>query len=382
MPSLARGYYWQPVFKEFSKLLPNTLILTTFWPGFLPGYEGTFRVRCLADFKFITLRRASTSYESGLIWAPPVLIRELLRFRPHAIYATGFSLWTLYALAVKAATHCRLILVYDGVSPTMAYLHSPVRLATRRLMARFIDGSVSNTQEGLDYLRDVLGMPESKLLRHPYQVPEVDALCSGCQDGCGLPSSISHPVFLYVGSIVKRKGWRTLLEATYRLVQQGLDSFSVVFVGGGEEAEELSRLISSFGLAKVVHQIGQVRYENLGAYLRACDVFVLPTLEDIWAVAPLEAMAFEKAVLCSRHAGAKEMVQQGRNGFIFDPHDPPELADCMARFIHQPELIPQFGACSKQMISPYTPRRAATVLASVPWGVPGLELRSAYGVQR
>jgi glycosyltransferase involved in cell wall biosynthesis len=364
-PSLARGFYWQPVFKEFTCLFPNTVIFTSSWPGFLQGYEKAFKIQILPGFRFITLRRESTGYDRGFIWPSAAVVWELLRFRPHIIFVGGFNIWTLYAVLYKALTRCRLILLCDGISPTIAYLNSPLRLGTRRLMARFIDASVCNTREALDYLRDVLAIPQSKLLQHPYEVQEESVLSSGSDDGSAFLSFIRHPVFLYVGSIIKRKGWRSLLEAANHLAQRGLDHFSVIFVGDGEEAEELRRLMRSLGLERLVHVVGAVRYENLGAYLQSCDVFVLPTLEDIWAVVVPEAMAFGKPVLCSKYAGSKELIEPSGNGFVFDPYNPQELADFMARFIEQPNLAARFGMRSKEIISPYTPERAAHVLGSL-----------------
>jgi glycosyltransferase involved in cell wall biosynthesis len=364
-PSLARGFYWQPVFKQFSKSFPNTVIFTSSWPGFLPGYEKAFKIKILSGFRFITLKREPSGYDRGFIWPTAAIVRELFRFRPDVLIVGGFSFWTLYALLYKTLTRGRLILLCDGISPTIAYLDAPIRLSTRRLMARFIDASVCNTREALDYLSDVLSIPRSKLLQHPYEVHEEAMVNSGSGDGSVFLSSIRHPIFLFIGSIIKRKGWRVLLEAANHLVRRGLDHFSLIFVGDGGDADELRRLTTSLGLEKNVHVIGAVRYENLGAYLRNCDVFVLPTFEDIWAVVVPEAMAFGKAVLCSKYAGARELIEPSGNGFVFDPYDPQELADFMARFIKQSDLAVQFGVRSKEIISPYTPERAADVLGSI-----------------
>jgi glycosyltransferase involved in cell wall biosynthesis len=76
-------------------------------------------------------------------------------------------------------------------------------------------------------------------------------------------------------------------------------------------------------------------------------------------------MAFGKPVLCSQYAGAKEMIEHGVNGYVFDPRSPGELAEYMARFIQRPELIAEFGQKSKEIIAPYTPACAAKVLESL-----------------
>lgn len=364
MPTLERGYYWQPLHREFTRLFPNTVIFTGNWPGYLRGYEESFTVQQLEGFKFVVLRRTEAGADIGFTRAPASILPELRKFRPSVIFASSFNIWTLYALIYKSFTRCRVVGVWDGTSPGVAYLDSPWHLRLRRFLARFIDAVITNSQAGERYLRDTLRIPESKIVRHPYQVPEPDALCSS-KDGENAFKLNSRPVFLFVGSLITRKGWRYLLEAAAQLVQRGMDSFSVVLAGDGEQKQDLLRMVAALKLESIVHLMGQIRYEDLGALFQASDVFVLPTLEDVWAVVVLEAMAFAKPVLCSQYAGAREMVQHGVNGFVYDPRNPGELADNMARFIQRPELAAEFGQKSKEIIAPYTPACAARVLESL-----------------
>lgn len=368
LPILERGYYWQPLFHEFSKLFPSTTIFTSYWQGFLKQYEGTFSVRLLPGYRFITLKRGRSGYDRGFMWVPPSLLWALFRFRPRVIFAQGFSIWTLYALLFKALTRCRLVLLWEGTSPNTAYADSAWRLRLRRTVARFFDACVSNTQEGVDYLRDVLRIPERLLLRQPHEVPEISLFSSSQGTRAVLPS-MPRPIFLFVGSLIERKGWSYLLEAVDLLAKRGLRSFSTVFAGTGPEAEELRQRVASLGVREMVHLVGQIPYENLVDYFQACDVFVLPTLEDTWAMVVLEAMACGKAVLCSKYAGAKELVESQSNGFVFDPYDPSELAGYMELFVRRPDLITSFGARSKEIIAPYTPARAAQALATVATGL-------------
>ena len=363
LPALVRSFYFQPMFREFTSLFPNTVIFTGRWAGFLPGYEGTFRVRHLRGFKYIRLKITSTGENEGFAWVSPSILWELLRLRPAVIFTSAFSLWTLAALIMKTLTRCRVIMVWDGISPSTMCLDRPIRHRIRRLMGHFLDGAFSNTREGIEYLQDVLKMPASNLVHYPYLVPEASALLSGDNGHTG--RFYTRPVFLFVGRIERFKGWRQLLEAVKCLRQQVQYPFSVVLVGSGPEMRELRQLVSSGGLSSFVHVLGAVRYETLGTYFDACDVFVLPSLEDVWGTVVVEGMLFGKPVLCSKYAGAREMVQHGVNGFIFDPCNAEELASYMARFISDPDLITRFGAKSSETIAPYTPRRAAAVFARV-----------------
>jgi glycosyltransferase involved in cell wall biosynthesis len=233
----------------------------------------------------------------------------------------------------------------------------------RSWIAHFANAAVSNADEGTRYLRDIIGMPQGKLLCHPCQVPDLSLLCSVERQFC-LPD-IKRPVFLYVGSISERKGWRYLIDATRQLVEQGIEQFSVLFVGSGEQEEELRAAIRDHELNGIVHQVGAVSYHNLGPYYRSADVFISPSRADTWGVAVLEAMAFGKPVLCSKYVGTRQMIAHGESGFIFDPFDSAQLAGYMAKFIQDRGLAERLGAHSLQKIAPFTPARAADALANL-----------------
>jgi glycosyltransferase involved in cell wall biosynthesis len=255
-----------------------------------------------------------------------------------------------------------VIIYWEGCS-AQSVSTSKVKTMLRRLTARFADAAVSNGEEGNSYLRDVIGMPRDKVLCHPCQVPDLSLLCS-ITDEVRLPQ-IRRPVFLYVGSISPRKGWRYLIDAARLLVDQGLRNFSVVFAGSGEQDQEMRAAVTEHQLQDIVHQVGFVPYHNLGPYYRSADVFITPSRADTWGVAVLEAMAFGKPVLCSKYVGTRQMVSQGENGFIFDPFDAVQLAGYMAKFIRDRSLAETLGARSLEKIAPYTPACAADVLAKL-----------------
>jgi len=362
IPSMRGGHYWQPLLREFAKLFPETRIFTSEWPGYMAGYEERFAVRVLPGLKYFSFKQSPTGVALGYTWVPPSILWELFQFRPGVLFTSAFTLWTLYALIYKAFTGSRVVLLLDGISDTIACMNSPVRLRIRRLLARFVDVSICNSGEGIEYLRTVVNIPQPKLLQCAFYVPETDALLGDKVPTASMANC--HPTFLFVAQVIKRKGWRYLLEASSLLVKRGLGTFSLVVVGEGAERGLLESSVASMGLQQVVNVVGAVPYRRLGTFFENSDVFVLPTLEDTWGVVVSEAMAFGKPVLCSKYAGAKELVLDGINGFVFDPYNAAELADCMERFIRQPELITRFGQKSREIITPYTPENAAKTLGA------------------
>ncbi len=369
MPTVMGAYYWQPIFREFTALVPNTIIFAGFWPGTLPQYRGKFKIRNVRGLRFVTFARGGAGYPTGFMWASPTILWQLIRFRPKVILTSGFNLWSAYTLLFKRFMKWRVVLLWEGVSPTIACSNSPLQLAMRRKMVKRFNAAITNSRAGAEYLQDVLGMPADKIVHHPIEVAEAPALESPTET-VPLARADSSFAFLVVGQLIERKGIHRLFEAAKLLVDRGVSDFTIQIAGTGEMSRDLQQQVANSHLDKVVRWLGHVGYEKLGGYYQASDAVILPSLEDTWGMVVLEAMSMGKPVLCSKHAGAKEMIEDGVNGFVFDPNDLPELANRMELLIRVPGLSKRMGEKSKEILHPYTTRRAAEVLAEL-----ALELR-------
>ncbi len=363
-PSLARGYFMQPLFREFTRRFPGTVVFTGCWPGFVAGCRDTFRVRELNGVGFRSSSKPSAGNPRGVVTASPRVLVELWKFRPHLVFVRGFDLCTIYAILLKVWTRCSLVLLWGGVGPHVTFPGSPARLALRRVTARWFDYAVSHTKEGADYLREVVEIPSRKLTQYPYQPADPSTLSYESRRN-GEFDPLPRPVFLYVGRLIRAKGLYTLIEACALLERNKVGHFSIAIVGRGPEEARLREAARILEVGDRISWVGAVDYSQLGACYQASDVFVFPSLEDIIGMVVPEAMVFGKPVLCSDQAGAKEMVCHGRNGFVFDPNDAQQLASHMALFVKQPHLISQFGSESKKIISPFTPEASAQRLGSV-----------------
>jgi len=364
LPSMERQNYWQPLFKEFTQSFRQTIVYTGFWEGFVPGLEGAFTVKVVGKTQFRPITQG-VGYSPGLVYVSPSIIGYLLRLRPKIIFVSGFSLWTLLALIFKPLGRWKVVIVYDGSSPTIDYINSRPRLILRSTMARFADAYITNTSGGKNYLTKILGAEEHRVFARPYQVPDVKTLLGQQDEESDPEPGCQSPIFLFVGKLIPRKGLHFLLEACTILKQQGYQNYTVLIVGDGEQREELEIYSQNQGLTDCLQWVGWGNYDKLGAYFRQADVFVFPTLEDIWGVVLLEAMAFGQPILCSKWAGSSELVVEGENGYIFDPYNPEELAKQMRCFIDNPHLIVSMGKQSQQLIAQHNPEAAAKFLVEV-----------------
>jgi glycosyltransferase involved in cell wall biosynthesis len=368
-PSLELGNYWHPVFSRFSQRFPNTKIFTGVWKGFAPGFEDQFEVETVGEAKFVATQTQLGSYTPNIAFVSPAILTRLQAFRPDVIFVSGFSLWTLLALVGKLTNRWRVIIMYEGCSKTFDYRDSPWRLKLRRLMARFADAFITNSQAGQDYLTEFLQAPRSRVFARPYEVPDAGALL-GKEVTETKVAPTQRPHFLFTGQLIPRKGVHQLIEACCLLKEWGYENYSVTIVGDGAEREDLEQLCRNRKL-DMIHWAGWVAYDQLGAYFQAADVFVLPTLEDTWGMVILESMVFGKAVICSDTAGAAELVTNGENGYVVNANDPEQLAERFRLLIDQPDLVTKMGLRSQQKIAPHTPTAAIEFLTTVIQSVTG-----------
>jgi glycosyltransferase involved in cell wall biosynthesis len=84
-------------------------------------------------------------------------------------------------------------------------------------------------------------------------------------------------------------------------------------------------------------------------YLRALDLFVLPSAWEALPIAILEAMACGVPVLATSVGGVPEAIDAGLTGELVPPHDPDALAGALARLMADPDQLRSLGARAAQV---------------------------------
>lgn len=361
VPAIA--FAWHPFLAAMAQRFPQMRVFLGEWSGYARGLDGSFTVEVVGRQRALGQDLSATGYRTWFTYASPRIVPRLLSYRPDVVFTHSFGVWSLAAILLKPIGGWRLILSYEGSSPGVDFADAPLRLTLRRCMAALADGFVTNTQRGAEYLQRTLGVAPSRICAHPYIVPRLEAL--GDDLPLAVTTELRRPIFVFVGALVPRKNVRTLLDACALLRQRGHDRFGVVIVGeGGERARLIEQAAGSLAPEQIVWA-GQVPYGEIGRWMRAADVFVLPSFEDTLATVVLEAMLCGRPVLCSKAAGASELVVDGDNGFRFDPGSAAELAERMQRFLDTPELAAQLGERARRTMALYTPELAAARLAAM-----------------
>lgn len=178
------------------------------------------------------------------------------------------------------------------------------------------------------------------------QVPEdLDDVLTGQQVREMLGVSSSSIVGVCVSRLTPDKGYLVLADALKRMSPQAVD-FHLLIVGGGDVTGEISARFQGIKSAKV-HFVGQ--QGDVFPYLRAADVFLLPSLHENLSNALLEAMAVGLPVVTTSVGGSTEVVVRG-GGLLVAPGDPHALARAIESMLASPTLRMKLGQEARRNI--------------------------------
>jgi glycosyltransferase involved in cell wall biosynthesis len=131
----------------------------------------------------------------------------------------------------------------------------------------------------------------------------------------------------------------------------------LVILGDGPLRETLKSQITDLHLQDVVLLPGFLQYDELPAWYSRAGAFVHASTTEQWGLVVNEAVAAGLPVLISERCGCvPELVQEGVNGFVFDPTDLNALATCLLKMTTlSAEDRARFGAASREIASHYEP---------------------------
>ncbi len=161
----------------------------------------------------------------------------------------------------------------------------------------------------------------------PLPAPDVAADRADARQRLGVEGRL----VLFLGLVRRYKGVETLLEAAPRIVRECGARIAVV----GEVFPDASRLARVREASPVAGSIlwkdQYVSEEEMGLWLAACDVVVLPYREISASAIAARAVGARRPMAASAVGGLKETVRAGVTGELFEPGDSSGLADAVRR---------------------------------------------------
>ncbi len=144
-----------------------------------------------------------------------------------------------------------------------------------------------------------------------------------CRNNLGLP--LEKKIILNVGNLYDTiKGHKYLIEAMSEVVKHRNDVLCFI-VGDGKLRHNLEKQIISAGLQDYVKLVGKKPHNVIPIWMNACDIFIMPSLEESFGIVQIEAMACGKPVVATYNGGSEEIIICDDFGFLCEPGKSKEL---------------------------------------------------------
>lgn len=167
--------------------------------------------------------------------------------------------------------------------------------------------------------------------------------------------------FLNSSRFIEKKNLFRLLDAYSQYLEAaGSGAWHLVIIGDGHLRPELEAKIRLAGLTAHVHMPGFKQYDELPSYYALAGAYIQASTTEQWGLVVNEAMASGLPVLVSDRCGcATDLVQEGVNGYTFDPFDVSQLAQMMTVMSADQSGNQSMGQASRKIIENWTPETFA-----------------------
>jgi N-acetyl-alpha-D-glucosaminyl L-malate synthase BshA len=154
-----------------------------------------------------------------------------------------------------------------------------------------------------------------------------------------------EPLLVHVSNFRPVKRPADCVEILARVLQKGIKT-RLVMVGDGSERTNAEHRARCLGIYDRCTFVG--KQPRIVDYLSACDVLLLPSEQESFGLAALEAMACEVPVIASRVGGLPEVVTDGETGYLNPVGDIEEMAVDAVRLLSDQKLRREMGQRARE----------------------------------
>lgn len=201
----------------------------------------------------------------------------------------------------------------------------PLYYGVEKSYLRSVDGFIFNSRTTKTSVQKSV----PKLPPHVVAFPGGDGLGNGhSQQEIRQRTQQQRPLrILFLGSLTRRKGLHTLLDACEQL-EQGLVELTIIGSQAAEvrHARQIQARIARMKKEIPIQVQNALPAESLADQLAHQDILVVPSSYEGFGIVYLEGMAFGLPAIATTSGAAHETIQHGQNGFLIQPGDNQALA--------------------------------------------------------
>jgi len=192
------------------------------------------------------------------------------------------------------------------------------------------------------YARADLVVACSNALGHKVKKMSPEAKVAAVWNAVSTPSAstgerpISSRFIVCVAAFVRKKAHDNLLYA-FRRISADYSDLKLILIGGdGPEYPSVVNLIATLGLTDRVELHINLPHERIWPWLQHAECFVLPSRDEPFGIAVLEAGMMRTPVVATRVGGVPEFLSHGVHGLLCEPDQPDSLAAAILEVLNNP----------------------------------------------
>jgi glycosyltransferase involved in cell wall biosynthesis len=152
-----------------------------------------------------------------------------------------------------------------------------------------------------------------------------------------------------LGGLYKRRGVHYLIMAMPKIIKEFPET-RLHIAGDGPQRIFLSRLSEKLGIRNNVIFHGLIPHTKVASLYKACRTVVLPTLHESFGLILLEAMSSGRPVVATDAIGPREIVVNGKNGYVVPMGDPNALAEAICKLLGDYDLSYRMGLEGRRLV--------------------------------
>lgn len=277
------------------------------------------------------------------------LARFLRRARPDIVHFFLPRPYIYGSLAAEVAGHRRRVMSRRSLrNYQSAY---PLLASAERLLHRRTFGVIGNSQGVVDQLREeVADACKVGLIHNGVELPAPISVAAGEAVRRSLGIAADAFVIAVVANLVAYKGHRDLIEALGRVQHRLPQPWKLLLIGRDDGVGEgLRERAAALNISSNILWLGE--RSDVGNLLAASQIFVLPSHQEGFSNALLEAMAAGVAPVATAVGGNADAVADNENGLLVPAHDPEALGLAISRLANDQALRVRLAGAARQRVS-------------------------------
>jgi glycosyltransferase involved in cell wall biosynthesis len=286
------------------------------------------------------------------------LEEELNKYKPALVFTYGYF-QKLQRRTYRWAVKSKVPLAFISDSELRHKRNALKELVKSLYLRKYffkIDYFLSMGNANEEYYRRY-GVPQKKIIRMHYPI-DFAAYKNSYLQKEALRNKIRQQYHIgekevaisVVGKLVKWKNQDHIIEAIKLLEKEGI-YLHLFILGSGEMKENWEQKAKGLKSSKV-YFTGFVNIEELPSYYAASDIYIHPASVEPHSVAISEAIIMGCPVILSNRCGSygqEDDVQEGKNGFVFEFGNIPDLAEKIKRLAVDKNRRKEFGNYSHKI---------------------------------